>query len=133
MSQSFAQSTAAPPATKPRKDTIRAMLVEIFEDLSGLNISGEDVSASFLEIGFDSLLLTQVTQSLQSKFALKITFRQLMDDLATLDALSNYVDGHVAPGLYEEDAAVAIVPPAPLSVATVNLAASAAVGTRWKS
>ena len=108
MSQTFSTSAASPiPAqtqAKPRKDTIRAMLIEIFEELSGLDISGEDASASFLEIGFDSLFLTQVTQSLQQKFGIKITFRQLMDDLSTLEALSVYVDGHVAPGLYEEAA-----------------------------
>ena len=102
MTQSVTESVASP--AQPRKDTIRALLVEIFEELSGLDIASEDPGASFLEIGFDSLFLTQVTQSLQSKFGLKITFRQLMDDLSTLDHLSAYVDAHVAPGLYEEAA-----------------------------
>ena len=88
------QSAVAP--AKPRKETIRALLVEIFEELSGLDIASEDPAASFLEIGFDSLFLTQVTQSLQSKFGIKITFRQLMDDLSTLEHLSAYVDAHVA-------------------------------------
>ena len=100
------QSAAAP--GKPRKETIRTMLVEIFEELSGLDIAAEDSSASFLEIGFDSLFLTQVTQSLQSKFGLKITFRQLMDDLSTLEHLAVYVDAHVAPGLYEEAVPAAV-------------------------
>ena len=99
---SMNQSVATP--TKPRQETIRGLLVEIFEELSGLDIASEDPAASFLEIGFDSLFLTQVTQSLQSKFGLKITFRQLMDDLSTLNHLSAYVDAHVAPGLYEEAA-----------------------------
>ena len=114
MTQSVTQPVAAP--VKPRKETIRALLVEIFEDLSGLDIAAEDPSASFLEIGFDSLFLTQVTQSLQSKFGLKITFRQLMDDLSTLEHLSAYVDAHVAPGLYEEAA------PAPVSAAAPAVA-----------
>ncbi|WP_263372825.1 non-ribosomal peptide synthetase/type I polyketide synthase [Granulicella aggregans] len=135
MSQSLSQSVASPAAAtqaKPRKETIRVMLIEIFEELSGLDISGEDTSASFLEIGFDSLFLTQVTQSLQQKFGIKITFRQLMDDLATLDALSGYIDGHVAPGLYEEAAPAAVVAAPSAQVApvpTMSVAPAAGGGT----
>jgi amino acid adenylation domain-containing protein len=113
-------------AIKPRKETIRALLVGVFEELSGLDIAAEDPSASFLEIGFDSLFLTQVTQSLQSKFGLRITFRQLMDDLSTLDHLSAYVDNHIAPGLYEEAAPVASASAAAPAAPLFSIAASAA-------
>ena len=51
-----------------------------------------DSSATFLEMGFDSLFLTQVTQALQTKFGLRITFRQLLDRESTLDALAAYLD-----------------------------------------
>ena len=71
---------------------IRGLLAEIFEELSGTNLSSVDHSATFLDLGFDSLFLTQVTQSIQSKFGLKITFRQLLDQLSTLEALAAYVD-----------------------------------------
>jgi len=134
MPQSLSQS-AETPASSPsgsRKETIRTMLVEMFEELSGLDISGEDTDASFLEIGFDSLFLTQVTQSLQSKFGIKVTFRQLMDDLGTLEALSAYVDGHIAPGLYEAAPAAAPVVPAQPAMAAAPVAmpvAPAAGGT----
>jgi amino acid adenylation domain-containing protein len=112
-------------AIKPRKETIRALLVAIFEELSGLDIAAEDPAASFLEIGFDSLFLTQVAQSLQSKFGLRITFRQLMDDLSTLDHLSAYVDNHIAPGLYEEAApSPASTAPAPQPAAGLAIAAA---------
>jgi amino acid adenylation domain-containing protein len=123
---SMNQSAATP--AKPRKETIRALLVDIFEELSGLDIAGEDPSASFLEIGFDSLFLTQVTQSLQSKFGLKITFRQLMDDLSTLDHLSAYVDAHVAPGLYEE-AAPAVASALPTTGLAIAATAAPAAGS----
>ena len=65
------------------------MLREIFEELSGMNLSQADGSTTFLEMGFDSLFLTQVTQSLQSKFGLKITFRQLLGDESSLGALAD--------------------------------------------
>jgi amino acid adenylation domain-containing protein len=133
MSQSLPQSTTVQPTPqgKPRKDKIRTMLVEIFEELSGLDISGEDTEASFLEIGFDSLFLTQVTQSLQSKFGIKITFRQLMEDLSTLEALSLYIDGHVAPGVYEEaaPAPAAVAQPTAAVAVPMNLAPAAGGGT----
>jgi amino acid adenylation domain-containing protein len=115
------------PSPVSRKANLRTMLVEVFEELSGLDISGEDEAASFLEIGFDSLFLTQVTQSLQQKFGLKITFRQLMEDLSTLDALSTYVDGHLAPGVFEPAAAAPVAAaPQTLHVAAMPVANGAA-------
>jgi amino acid adenylation domain-containing protein len=75
-----------------RRTRIRQMLAEIFEGLSGIDISKSAGSTPFLEMGFDSLFLTQVTQALQGKCGLKITFRQLLGDLSTLDSLAAFVD-----------------------------------------
>ena len=75
--------------TPGRIGRIKADLTEIFQDLSGVDLGETDPSTSFLELGFDSLFLTQVTQSLQSKFNLKITFRQLLDQLSSLEALAD--------------------------------------------
>ena len=75
-----------------RTDRIRAELAEIFEDLSGVNLSQADGTTTFLEMGFDSLFLTQVTQALQAKFGLKVTFRQLLGDQCSLSALAEYLD-----------------------------------------
>ena len=122
-------TTAAPIAASPATTTpgrasgIRTMLADIFEDLSGMNLSSADGSTTFLEMGFDSLFLTQVTQSLQSKFGLKITFRQLLGDQGTLDALAEYVDSKLPPDAPAAPAPVTI-PDAARSSATT--AASAA-------
>ncbi|HVA69272.1 MAG TPA: amino acid adenylation domain-containing protein [Candidatus Binataceae bacterium] len=75
--------------------TLKAAIASIFEDLSGLDISGMDAATSFLEMGFDSLFLTQVSQALQSKFGFKITFRQLLDQQSTLETLTAYVAARV--------------------------------------
>src|SRR5262249_33069747 len=80
-----------------RVDRIRAALSEIFEDLSGLRLSDVDTRATFLEMGFDSLFLTQVTQELQAKFALKIPLRQLLDRESTRESLSAFI-GTKLPG-----------------------------------
>ena len=89
------------PSTSPslevpnRAAQISTTLVEIFEELSGTRISPGDSSTTFLEMGFDSLFLTQVTQALQSKFGLKITFRQLLSDQSTLKSLTQYIDAQL--------------------------------------
>ncbi|GAC1702706.1 MAG: hypothetical protein NVS9B4_08670 [Candidatus Acidiferrum sp.] len=95
-------SQASNLSTVARKDKLRAMLRDIFQDLSGVDVAEFDRSATFLEMGFDSLFLTQVTQSLQSKFQLKITFRQLLGDLGTLDALSSYLDEKLPAAMFQE-------------------------------
>jgi amino acid adenylation domain-containing protein len=77
-----------------REAQIRSMLEAIFQDLSGIDLSAAGGSTTFLELGFDSLFLTQVSQALQSKLGIKITFRQLLDQLPTLDSLAAYIESH---------------------------------------
>ncbi|HTP31885.1 MAG TPA: amino acid adenylation domain-containing protein [Candidatus Acidoferrales bacterium] len=115
----------APASTQPapgRSAKIQSILVRVFEDLSGLTIAG-DPSTSFLEMGFDSLFLTQVTQALQNKFGLKITFRQLMDRESTLAALADYVDANLPADRFQEEVpssqAPALAPGAATSAASV--------------
>src|SRR5262249_20987207 len=59
------------------KAALADQLVKILEDLSGEQIAGQDPNTTFLELGFDSLFLGQVAQTIQSKFGVKLTFRQL--------------------------------------------------------
>ncbi|TLU70848.1 non-ribosomal peptide synthetase/type I polyketide synthase [Lichenicoccus roseus] len=74
-----------------------AAVTAIIEDLSGEGIAPEEAGKTFLELGFDSLFLSQVTQRLENRFGLKIKFRQLLGDLATIPALSHFIAGQVAP------------------------------------
>jgi amino acid adenylation domain-containing protein len=104
---------------------IRAILAEVFEELSGVQISQADGSTTFLEMGFDSLFLTQVAQALQNKFSLKITFRQLLGDQSSLDALTAYVDEKLPADAFAEPVP-AQVPSA--SVATMAPPSSTATG-----
>ena len=101
-----------------RVNKIRAELVEIFEDLSGKNLAGTEGSTTFLELGFDSLFLTQVTQALQGKFGLKVTFRQLLGDLGSMDALASYVDSKFPAEVFREPASAPASPIAPSQSAT---------------
>jgi amino acid adenylation domain-containing protein len=111
------QVSAASPITPSRTDKLRTMLGGIFEELSGMDLSTADGSTTFLEMGFDSLFLTQVTQALQNKFGLKITFRQLLGDQSTLNALAEYVDSKLPTDVLSEPAPAPSAPP-PVQVAT---------------
>ena len=59
-------------------------------DLSGVVV--DDDNASFTELGFDSLFLTQASQAILSRFAVKITFRQMLGELSSVAALAKHLD-----------------------------------------
>lgn len=65
---------------------------EILNASSGFELSELDWQATFLELGFDSLFLIQFSQKLKSKLGIKVTFRQLIEELPTLAALIAHVE-----------------------------------------
>ncbi|WFU79136.1 amino acid adenylation domain-containing protein [Bradyrhizobium sp. CIAT3101] len=85
-----------------RRAKIQAALADVLHELSGLDVGSADETATFLELGFDSLFLTQVAQALQQKFEIKITFRQLLNDISSLAALTDYVEGKLPQEMYAE-------------------------------
>jgi len=116
-----------PAENRGRKDRIIAKLANTFAELSGMEAGEIDPAATFLELGFDSLFLTQVSQALQSAFGLKVTFRQLLDQLASIDALANYMDEQLPPEP-AQPAAVAATPAAVVApAATVPVSGAAPV------
>ncbi|OAF13571.1 non-ribosomal peptide synthetase [Bradyrhizobium centrolobii] len=96
------QSALISQATRTAK--IQAALAELLHDLSGVDVASTEGSTTLLELGFDSLFLTQVAQALQEKFGIKITFRQLLNDLSSLAALAEYVEGKLPPNMFAEPA-----------------------------
>jgi acyl carrier protein len=93
--------------------TVKKSLAE----LAGQDLSGVDAEASFFELGFDSLLLTQAAATLKRKFRVKLTFRQLMEELTSLNAVTDYIAGQMRPeaASVESDTAQAASPAAPLA------------------
>jgi amino acid adenylation domain-containing protein len=123
------QTLATSPLPLSRSTRIAKVLSEIFEDLSGVDLSQADGSTSFLEMGFDSLFLTQVTQSLHGKFGLKITFRQLLGDLSTMNALAEYLDGKLPADVLAEAAPPAVTAQAaPVIAMSATPAANSSMG-----
>jgi acyl transferase domain-containing protein len=72
-----------------------AKLRALFSDISGLPADQLIASAPFLEIGLDSLLLTQASTAIEKSFGVHVTFRQLLEELSSLDALA----AHLAPSM----------------------------------
>ena len=112
--QSMAEPSTAPSSPASRKERIEQQLLELFQEQSGINAAEIDRSASFMELGFDSLFLTQAAQELQHKFGVKITFRQLLDQESSVGALAAYLDGKLppeaVPAVPMEKAAAAMLP-----------------------
>ena len=86
----------SPPAEStpelPRKQRLFLAARSLLQELSGYDLSNVDASATLLELGLDSLLLTQAAQVLQRKFGVSITFRQLMEELGSLDEIAAHLD-----------------------------------------
>ena len=74
-----------------RTDEIRTKVAAIFEDLSGEMPASNDAQTTFLEMGYDSLFLTQVAQKIQAQMNVKVTFRQLLGDYSTIPALAAFL------------------------------------------
>ena len=80
------------PASNARPQRLVGELLALFEDVSGTELEGVDPGANFVELGLDSLSLTQVALQLQKTYALKITFRELMDGCSSFERLAAHID-----------------------------------------
>ncbi len=80
-----------------RKQRLTAELCELFEDLSGRDLSPDLAEHTFFELGLDSLLLTQACLVVQKKFKAPLTFRQLMEDFVSPARLAEYLDRTLPP------------------------------------
>lgn len=79
----------------PRKERLILEISEILEEASGIELEGADRDAGFVELGLDSLFLTQIALTLTKKYNTKVTFRQLNEDLSSLNRLSSYLDAQL--------------------------------------
>jgi amino acid adenylation domain-containing protein len=87
-----------------RKDILTGKLKELFEDASGIEIDGASADMNFIEIGFDSLLLTQIATNLKKEFNVPITFRKLFEEYNTIHLLAAYLDASLPAEAYKPQA-----------------------------
>lgn len=88
------EAPATPAEVEPatRRERILGQLKAIVCKLSGLPVDRVDPHATFLELGFDSLFLTQANAAFKKAFKISLTTRQLIESTPVLDALATYID-----------------------------------------
>ena len=87
--------TNMPPSSPPFQNRIPNLIAQLramLEDISGVDMSEADPAMFFVELGLDSLSLTQIAIQLKQTFKVNITFRQLMERCRSLDSLATYLD-----------------------------------------
>lgn len=99
-----------------RLPIIREKVSAIIEDTTGMGV--ENSAATFIELGFDSLLLTQLASSLKQEFKMNITFRQLSETIPTLDSLVEHLDKTLPETAYQPKAEEVQIPIAPVQPQT---------------
>ncbi len=83
-----------------RKPRILSMLHPVLAELSGFDLNELDTSMTFLEMGFESLILIQLSQSVQRSFDVKVSFRQLIEQIESLDGLVAFLDAQLPPDAF---------------------------------
>ncbi len=89
------ERTVSEPTKAPSALPIPGLIAELrgfFEDISGLDLSEADESVSFIELGLDSLVLTQAAAMLKKRFKVPITFRELMEQYRNLRDLAGHLN-----------------------------------------
>ncbi len=112
--ESLKPMTQTSMTTPQRAPRLVADLTALLSDLSGEDISLDDSGATFLELGFDSLFLGQVSQRLNKEYNVQLTFRQLLSEFQSVDALVAYLDQVLpqeAPELPQPEPIAAATPP----------------------
>lgn len=93
-----------------RKDILIDKLKEIFEDAAGIEIDVAAAGMSFIEIGFDSLSLTQIATNLKKIFNVPVTFRKLFEEYNSLELLAVYLDKNLPTDVFQPQVAPAVNP-----------------------
>ena len=89
-----ARSAAAGQALprSPRGQVLLARIQSLASYFIGVTAEAVDPRATWLDLGFDSLLLIQLNQTIQDEFDIKITLVELMESYTTVEALVAYID-----------------------------------------
>jgi acyl transferase domain-containing protein/glutamate-1-semialdehyde aminotransferase len=117
------QPQIATPMSQPQPTAVSSsallitLLKEVFTATSGLEMMNVAESTTFLEMGLDSLSLTQIGIALKKKFQVKITLRQLLEIYPTFGTLADFLIQTLPPELLPDPPPVIA---APVAVAPVT-------------
>ncbi len=102
-----------PPAMKHA--LLLPRIASVLADAADVDLTPAQADHTFLELGLDSLLLTQVALTLKKSFGVPITFRQLNESLTTPAALADYLAAQL-PAEAAPPVPAAALPPAPAAL-----------------
>ncbi|MFN6486986.1 MULTISPECIES: non-ribosomal peptide synthetase/type I polyketide synthase [unclassified Nostoc] len=86
------KSPVAVPAKSEQRQTTLQTLRSLVAKLLKSEPSNINVQAPFLEMGADSIVLVDAVRTIENTYGIKISIRQLFEELTTLDALARYVE-----------------------------------------
>ena len=111
-----ARVTGKSPGAVSRKERILAALTTQFQELSSVNLTDVGPSASFMEMGLDSLFLGQAAQAIEKQFGVRVSFRQMLQETTTLNELADFLDKKLP-----ADALSPVAPPVRAMAAEVSV------------
>ena len=96
-------------------------IASVLADAADVDLTPAQADHTFLELGLDSLLLTQVALTLKKSFGVPVTFRQLNESLTTPAALADYLAAQLPPEVALPVPAAALPPDPTLSLLAAQL------------
>ena len=79
----------------PSEEELIPRIQSLLSALSGVPTSELSPDMHFLELGFDSLFLTQLTQEIRSQFNAEVKLRQLIEEHNSISALARHLAPHM--------------------------------------
>ncbi len=105
--------------SEARIELLGQKIWNITAELAGSDLPPAARTTSFVELGFDSLFLTQLSTRLNRELKVKLKFRQLSEEFPTIEALAKHLEPQVqldapsAPSPVAAPVAVAALPSLP--------------------
>ncbi|MBN8820561.1 MAG: amino acid adenylation domain-containing protein [Spirosoma sp.] len=96
-----------------RRNELINQVRQLLNDTAGIQMDEKALPLNFLELGLDSLALTQFSYNLRKKFDLPISFRQLNSAYNSIEALVDFIDRELPINAFQPPA---LVTPPTLSV-----------------
>jgi amino acid adenylation domain-containing protein len=116
-----------------RRASLIARIHVLIEEVSGADTTGADPDTAWLELGLDSLTLTQLALQLQRSLGVKVTFRQIMEDYTSVSRLAEVLESKLAPVPVASPAPSAPASTAPAGVPVSTPSAVTATGEEGAS
>ncbi len=122
-----APAAAPTPQADAGADALLARVRALVEEVSGMEVMDADPATPWLELGLDSLALTQLALQLQRAFAVKVSFRQVMEQFPSMASVAAMLQAAAKPAAAPA-AGVAQTPAVPAPTPAAMPASAAPAG-----